>query len=91
MKMDIKNYYIGTPLGRYEYVKITVSVVPDRIIEEYNVHDLVHNGYLYVEFRKGMYGLSQAGIFTNLLISRRQAKHGYSPVNHTHGLWMHET
>jgi hypothetical protein len=43
MNMDIKNYYLGTPMGRYEYVKIVVSMVPNRIMEEYNLHDLVHN------------------------------------------------
>jgi hypothetical protein len=37
-----------------------------------------------------MYGLPQAGILTNILLAKRLAKHGYSPVPHTHGLWTHK-
>jgi hypothetical protein len=47
----------------------------------------VHNGYLYVDVRKGMYGLPQAGVLANVLLEKRLAKHGNSPVPHTHGLW----
>jgi hypothetical protein len=54
MYMDMTNYYLGTPLERYEYVRIPVSI--DDIMNEYNLHALVHNGYIYVELRKGMYG-----------------------------------
>jgi hypothetical protein len=45
-------------------------MVPNRIIEEYKLHDLVHNGYLYMEVRKDMYGLPQAGLIANLLPAR---------------------
>jgi hypothetical protein len=49
MNMDINNYYLGNPLGLCEYIKIAVSMVPDMIMEEYNLYDLIHNGNLYVE------------------------------------------
>jgi hypothetical protein len=90
MNMDIKKYYLGTPLERYEYVRIPVSMVPEEIMDEYNLHALVHNGYLYVEVRRGIYGLSQAGLLDSILLSKLLAKHGYSPVPHTHGLWTHK-
>jgi hypothetical protein len=90
MNMDIKNYYLRTPLERYEYVRISVSMVPDTIMNEYNLHSLVHNGYLYVKVRKGMYGLPQARLLATILLAKRLAKHGYSPVPHTHGLWTHK-
>jgi hypothetical protein len=90
MNMDIKNYYLGTPLERYEYVRIPVSMVPDKIMDEYNLHALVHNGYLYVEVHTGMYELPQAGLLANVLLAKRLTKHGYSPVSHTHGLWTHQ-
>jgi hypothetical protein len=66
MNMYIKNYYLGTPLERYEYVCIPISMIPNKIMDEYNLHALVHNGYLYVEVRKGMYGLPQAGLLANV-------------------------
>jgi hypothetical protein len=37
-----------------------------------------------------MYGLPQAGLLANILLSKRLAKHGYSLVPHTHGLWTHK-
>jgi hypothetical protein len=82
--MDINNYYLGTPLGHYKYINIAFSMFPNRIIEENNVHDLVHNGYLYVEVRKGMYGLPQVGFLANIWLARHLAKHGYIPVKHTY-------
>jgi hypothetical protein len=90
INMDINSYYLGTPMERYEYVCIPISMVPDEIMDEYNLHALVHNCYLYVEVRKRMYGLPQAGILTNVLLAKRLAKHGYIPVPHTHGLWTHK-
>jgi hypothetical protein len=32
MMMDIKNYYLQTPLPRYEYMIIPFSIIPDDII-----------------------------------------------------------
>jgi hypothetical protein len=37
-----------------------------------------------------MYGLPQVGLIANVLLAKRLAKHGYRPVQHTHGLWMHK-
>jgi hypothetical protein len=38
-----------------------------------------------------MYGLPQAGILANELLQRNLAKDGYRPMQHTHGLWKHDT
>jgi hypothetical protein len=90
MNMDIKNYYLSTRLERYEYVQIPVIVVPEDILTEYNLHTLIHNVYLYVEVRKGIYGLPQVGLFASILRAKRLAKNGCSPVPHTHVLWTHK-
>jgi hypothetical protein len=87
MTGDIKNFYLGTPMMEYEYMRVPVSAVPDDIMEEYNLH----NGYLYVEVRKGMYGLPQAGRLANDLLTKKLAPHGYHPCPITPGLWKHET
>jgi hypothetical protein len=31
MMMDIKNYYLGTPLSRNEYMRLSLSILPDDI------------------------------------------------------------
>jgi hypothetical protein len=58
---------------------------------EYDLAAIAHNGYVYVEIRKGMYGLPQAGKLANDQLIARLAPHGYAPVPHTPGLWNHAT
>jgi hypothetical protein len=57
MMMDIKNYYLGTILPRYEYMIILLSRFPEEIVEKYNRKALAVDGWVYIEIRKGMYGL----------------------------------
>ena len=64
--------------------------IPDKIKHEYNLKELVVDGWIYVEIRKGMYGLPQAGILANKLLKKRLAKHGYYECERTPGLWKHE-
>jgi hypothetical protein len=57
MMMYIKSYYIGTPLPRSEYIKLLLSRFPEEIIQKYNLNALAVNGWVYIDIRKGMYGL----------------------------------
>jgi hypothetical protein len=91
MSIDIKNFYLGTPMQRYEYMRMPINLFPTEIIEAYDLLPLVNNGYMYIEIRRGMYGLPQAGILAQQLLQTRLAKHGYRPCCHTHGLWRHDT
>jgi hypothetical protein len=91
MGVDLKNFYLNTLLDRYEYMRLSIDIIPDEIIDKYNLRPLVSNGYVYIEIRKGMYGLPQAGILANKLLTKRLALHGYAPTAHTHGLWRHKT
>jgi hypothetical protein len=91
MSIDIKNFYLNTPMKSFEYMRIPVSHIPDDIMTDYDLHDKVHNGAVYVEIRKGMYGLPQAGRIANDRLVQHLAKHGYHQAKHTHGLFTHET
>jgi hypothetical protein len=71
MMMDIKNYYIGTPLPRFEYMKMLLSRFPEEIIQKYNLNALAVDGWIYIEIRKGMYGLKQAGLLANQYLQTR--------------------
>jgi hypothetical protein len=90
MMMDIKNYYLGTPLPRFEYMKMLLSRFPDEIVQKYNLKALALDSWVYIEIRKGMYGLKQAGLLANQLLQTRLAPFGYYPVRHTPGLWLHK-
>jgi hypothetical protein len=54
MMMDTKNYYLGTPLPIYEYMRLPISILPLAIIEKYDLTRLAVNGWVYIEIRKGV-------------------------------------
>jgi hypothetical protein len=87
---DIKNFYLGTPMARFEYMRLPIAIIPQEIIEAYDLLPMVHNDHIYVEIRCGMYGLPQAGIIANQLLTRRLQPHGYYQCRHTPGLWRHK-
>jgi hypothetical protein len=91
MCLDVKNFYLGTPMDTFEYMRIPIKLIPDEIIAQYNILPLVSDGHVYVEFQKGMYGLPQAGILANQLLARCLAIHGYHQTTFTPGLWRHVT
>mmetsp|Transcript_14140 Transcript_14140/g.20198 ORF Transcript_14140/g.20198 Transcript_14140/m.20198 type:complete len:111 (+) Transcript_14140:582-914(+) len=71
MSLDIKNFFLITPMQDYEYVAVPVSRVLEEIIHQYNLRPLIHSGKIFCEVRKGMYGLKQAArIAYNLLVKR---------------------
>ena len=44
-----------------------------------------------MEIRKCIYGLPQAGLLANQLLTKRLALHGYHPCEFIPGLWKHDT
>ena len=91
MTADIKDFYLGTPMTQYEYMRIPVSMLPAAIIQQYDLTPLFHNNHVYVELRRGMYGLPQAGRLANDQLVKFMLPHGYAPVAVTPGLWTHAT
>ena len=50
MTLDVKNFYLNTPMGRYEYIQIWIDDIPDKIIVEYGLHEKVAaDGHVYVK------------------------------------------
>jgi hypothetical protein len=91
MTGDLKDFYLGTPMPNYEYMKIATKFIPDHIMDAYDLWDKVSDGFVYVEIRRGMYGLPQAGRLANDALVLFLADHGYAPVPVTAGLWSHKT
>ncbi len=90
--MDIKDFYLNMPMTCFEHMQIKIFVIPEEIIEEYNLHKIVmEDGYVYCKIRKGMYGLPLAGIIAQELLTEKLAKHGYHQSKIIPGLWTHET
>jgi len=91
MGIDISNFYLGTTMDRYEYMKMPLALFPDHIVKQYNLGEKAKNGVVYLEMRKAIYGLPQAGSLANKLLKKRLEPHGYIEVPHTPGLWKHKT
>ncbi len=50
MTLDVKNFYLNTPMVRYKYVCIKIEDIPEEIIVEYKLRDKVSSdGHVYVE------------------------------------------
>jgi hypothetical protein len=68
-----------------------LSRFPEEIVEKYNLKALAVDGWVYIEIRKGMYGLKQAGLLANHLLQKCLAPSGYYPARHIPGLWLHKS
>jgi hypothetical protein len=92
MSLDISNFYLETSMKRYEYMRMKLQDIPDEIIEQYKLKEKVDkNGFVYVEIRRGMYDLPQAGIIAQELLEKQLNERGYHQSKFTPGLWTHET
>jgi hypothetical protein len=81
MVVNIKDFYLNTPLERYEYMRLPLAMIPDKIIKQYQLRQLATpDGWIYIEIRKGMYGSKQAGILANQRLQKHLAPHGYFPT-----------
>ncbi len=90
MTIDIKNFYLNTLMSRYEDVFIRHDNILEDIIEQYALRDKVDgSGHVYIEVRKVMYRLPQAGISAQKILEERLNKHGYSQSKAVPGLWTH--
>ena len=50
-------------------MRLQVSLLPDEIITHYKLKDIADDGYVYCEIQRGVYGLAEAGVLANKLLS----------------------
>ena len=91
MCADVKNFYLCTPLERYEYMRMPINLISQEFMDRYDLGSKVKNGYVYIEIQRGMYGLPQAGILANKLLKERLLQNDYFEVPHTPGLCRSKT
>ena len=89
--LDINNFYLNNNLPSPEYMRLEYSLIPQEIKDEYQLDKIVHDGQIYIEISKGMYGLPQAGKIANQELIKHLAKFGYHQCRQTPGLWKHRT
>ncbi len=75
--LDIKNIYLTAALEYFKYMKIPLSLFPTWTIEQYNLNELAVDGWVYIEMRRSVWGLPQAGILANKHLHQKLALFGY--------------
>ena len=45
---DVKHFNLGTIMTRYEYLQLSITIIPQEIVDQYNLLPLVRNGYVYI-------------------------------------------
>ena len=51
---DNGNFYLCTPVPRYEYMFISIRDFPTDIVKQYNLNEITIDGKVYVKICKGM-------------------------------------
>ena len=72
-------------------MQIPLKYFTQEICNEYNILDIVNNDYVYIEIRKGMYGLKEAGILAFNYVVENLKPYGYHSIEFTTSLWKHKT
>ena len=92
MSYYLKDFFLGNPMSRAEYMRMNSKYAPPDIRDRYQIEGLVvADGYLYIKIIKGIYGLNQAAIIAYSKLISHMEPHGYYPVPFTTGLWAHNT
>jgi hypothetical protein len=91
LTLDIKDYYLGAPLERPEYVRVHTKFIPEQTIKKYGLEKYVSNNAVLFEITKCMYGLPQAGYLSQQRLIKHLKKHGYDQDNEVHCFFKHKT
>ena len=89
--MDLKDFFLNTPLERYEYIKMKLTAIPPEIVQKYSLKEKeTKDRQVYLEVRRGIYGLPQAGLLIQLELEEHLSEHGYRQSKVVSGLWHHD-
>ena len=71
MTIDIKYFYLNTPMARSKYMRLKLSDLPENVISHYNLEEKVTtDSWVYIEITRGMYGLPHAGLISQQLLEK---------------------
>ena len=70
------NYYLNNLMDIYEYMELSLEMILDEIIQQYNLRNLSHKVFVYMAIQNSMYGLPKAGKIANDKLNLNLAKFG---------------
>ena len=50
MVIDIKNFYLNTPMNQYEYMRLTIDIIPQDITDEHMLMNKLKIASSYVKY-----------------------------------------
>ena len=68
-------------------MQLTFYIIPQDIINEYNLTKIASNGKVYINTQKGMHGLTQYGRIAHYIFKKHLYKYRYKPVEFIPVLW----
>lgn len=86
---DITAFYLGTPLGKEEYMSLRLDQIPPSVIAEQNLAELSHRDKVLCRVNKGIYGLPQAGRLARERLVRHLQTHGFREDPDVPSLFRH--
>ena len=88
--VDVKNCYLANLVANCEQYKIGIRLIPQYIIDKYNLIDNKVNSLLYISVQKGIYGLFQVGIIAHMALKEYLRPFRYDPASITPGFRRHK-
>ena len=77
MTGDASNFYLATPLEKFQYLRTPIELIPQEFIDLYQLQDKVKTGFVCCEITGDMYGLPVAGVLATKLLKTRLKQHGF--------------
>lgn len=91
MNIDIKDFYLETPMDEPEYMWLPRWVFTQEFIDEHDLESKFQGDRILVQIDRGMYGLPQAGRLAYIQLIKHLKLHGYERAGYTPGLFKHKT
>ena len=88
---DISNMYLCSELPDAQYVRFQISLIPQEIIDHYNLNEKTTDGYVYARIKRAWYGLRESGKIAHDDLVDHLKKFGYEKTENTLGLFRHKT
>ena len=70
---------------------IQISVIPQEFITAYNIKDKVHNGYIFEQVTKGIYGFPQAGQIAHDFLVKKLSPYVHHTSRKNPVIWTHNS
>ena len=62
MTGDADNFYLKKSPEKFQYIKISIELIPQEFTDLYHLQDEVKSGFVYREIMHGMYGLIEVDV-----------------------------